>query len=180
MGWGGLRGGWGSCFAHASKLASWWHSVFPQIGQLLRNTRSLGSTFNTVLMGLLGSVFGCQCSSRLAKSTYVRLLPKPTLVCRHECSCFWTASSCRRIQWLCRQTDRTPNIHIIPPTIHPPAQLLLWAPHPHPTPPACALTTVYLSSYPQFVTFGEEAHLYGGFVLSQHCAGYFYIYGLLF
>lgn len=128
---GALCGGWGSCFAHASKLASWWHSVFPQIGQLLRNTRSLGSTFNTVLVGLLGLVFGCQCSSRLAKSTDVRLLPKPTLVCRHECCCFWTASSCRRIQWLCRQTDRTPNIHIIPPTTHPPAQLLLWAPPPH-------------------------------------------------
>lgn len=127
--------GGAACFAQASKLASWWHSVFPQIGQLLRNTQSLGSTFNTVLMGLLGSASGCQRSSSLAKSTYVRLLPKPTLACRHGCSYFWAASSCREIQWLCRQTDKTPTRHSLPPTAHPPAQLLLWAASPPPSPP---------------------------------------------
>lgn len=34
--------GGAACLAHVSKPASLWHSVFPQIGQLLRNTGVLG------------------------------------------------------------------------------------------------------------------------------------------
>lgn len=42
-----------ACLAQASKPASLWHSVFPQIGPLLRNTQSLGNNFSAVLMRLL-------------------------------------------------------------------------------------------------------------------------------
>lgn len=96
--------------------------VVPQIGQLLRNTPSLGTTFNTVLMRLSCLVLRCQHAGSLAGSTCVRLWPKPTSGCRHERPCFW-ASSCRKMEWLCRHTEQTPSIHS--PTLHPLAQLLL-------------------------------------------------------
>lgn len=122
----------------------------PQIGQLLRNTPSFGTTFNTVLMRRLCLVLNCQHSGSLANSTCVRLWPKPTLVCRREPSCFWV-SSCRKIQWLCRQTDKTPQHSQ---THHPPTGpaaplhglLPTWAP-----------ATVYLSSCPKLVTQGERS-----------------------
>lgn len=62
--------------------------IVPQMGQLLRNTQSFGTTFHTVLMRLLCPVLSCQHACSLAKSAYGRLWSKPTPDCRHEHPCF--------------------------------------------------------------------------------------------
>lgn len=83
-------------------------------------------------MGLLGSALSCQSSGGLAKGTYVRLLPKPTLVAGMSVPASGQLLAAGKFSG-CVDKLTKPDIRIMPPTTHLPAQLLLWAASSSPT-----------------------------------------------